>query len=90
MTIYQSRKRQYSNLRSKKRVDLIDTIRDSTRVLDELADRKMQGHTHMGGRAIDEWLTEFWGFIFEAETKLNIKYDDELGYIDYPTDIWNK
>ena len=90
MTIHGARKRQYSNLRSKKRQDLIEVIRDSTNVIDELADRKMQGHTHIGDREIDEWLTEFWAFIFEAETKLNIKYDDELGYIDYPTDIWNK
>lgn len=66
--------------------DYADAIQVSNDVLNKLAKLTRTNPEF----DLDSAKTRFWNYIFKAEDLLGVNYSNELGYINYPTWVFNK
>ena len=88
MNYTELRRSMYTLTRSKDAQMHKDAVVLGSMAIDQLADMKYNGEKYVEDKPIDDFLQEFWTFVFQAENKLGITYDEEVGYIDYPSDIF--
>jgi hypothetical protein len=82
------RSQMFKFVRSKERQNHCDAVVLCGVAIDDLANRKFMGGTHVEDRPLDDWLQDFWMLTFQAENKLGIVYTEEGGYEDYPSEVF--